>query len=81
MGHPGSAKRSLGGRRSRADPCLMSITHDPRPASRYQAVTSSTFREAIGARESGADPQPIAAPGARVLRRVRTQLVRLALPL
>jgi hypothetical protein len=58
----------------------MSLTHDPRPASRYQAVTPSAFREALGAREPGSGPQRVALPPARVLRRVRAQLVHLALP-
>ncbi len=58
----------------------MNPTHDPRPAARYQAVTSSTLDRAPDAREPATGALPVAASGARVLRRVRTQVIRLALP-
>ena len=61
---------------------LVSMTHihDPRPASRYQAVTQSAFRHAIGFHGPRVAALPVVASKARVLRRVRTQLVHLALP-
>ncbi len=58
----------------------MTLIHDPRPASRYQAVTQSVFRQAIGTQGPRVSALPVAASKARVLRRVRTQLVHLALP-
>jgi hypothetical protein len=57
----------------------MNRMHDSRPASRYEAVTPTTFRQALDAREPAVAAQPVVASGARLLRRVRTQLVYLAL--
>lgn len=57
----------------------MNRMHDSRPASRYQAVTPTTFQQALVAREPGIAAQPVVASGARVLNRVRAQLVHLAL--
>jgi hypothetical protein len=57
----------------------MSPTHDPRPASRYQAVTPTTFRDHMGTREAGADAPRVPSPGSRVLRLVPAQVVRIVL--
>ena len=76
--HPGFAERLIGFGRPDADACRMTLFHDPRPASRYQAVTQSAFRAAMGTREPRVGAPPVIAPRTRVLRHVRTQLVHLA---
>jgi hypothetical protein len=78
--HPGVAERLIGFGRPDADACRMTFLHDPRPASRYQAVTQSVFRAAMRSQEPRVGAQPVAAPRTRVLRHVRTQLVHLAFP-
>jgi hypothetical protein len=57
----------------------MSPYLDPRPAARYQAVTPTSFRQAMGARGAGAGEVRVAPSGSRVLRHVRTQVLRLAI--
>jgi hypothetical protein len=57
----------------------MTFFHDPRPASRYQAVTESAFRQTMGTREPRVGAQPVVAPRTRVLHHVRTQRMRLPL--
>jgi len=56
----------------------MSPYADPRPAARYQAVTPTSFRQALGAREAGVGEVRVVPTGSRVLRQVRTQVLRLA---
>ena len=57
----------------------MGPTHDPRPASRYQAVSPSMFRDRLVSRERTADAPCVASTGARLLRVVPAQVVRIAL--
>jgi hypothetical protein len=56
----------------------MSPAHDPRPASRYQAVTPSGFRDLIGSFDLTADPRHAPVRSGRVLRRIPARLLRLA---
>jgi hypothetical protein len=60
-----------------ADPCPMTVNHDPRPASRYQAVTPSAYREVTSSPERVAATVRMAASGARVLRTVPAQAFRI----
>jgi hypothetical protein len=57
----------------------MSPALDPRPASRYQAVTLSEYRHRLDARGTVAEAPVPTAPRARVLRHVAVQLVRLTI--
>jgi hypothetical protein len=52
---------------------------DPRPASRYQAVTQSVLRQTMGTGEPRVGAQPVVAPRTRVLHHVRMQRMRLPL--
>jgi hypothetical protein len=55
----------------------MTVNHDPRPASRYQAVTPSAYREATTSIERPAAAMRIPGAGSRVLRSVPAQVVRI----
>jgi hypothetical protein len=56
----------------------MSPALDPRPASRYQAVTLSEYRDRLEVRGTAA-PATAATPRARMLRHVAVQVFRLTL--
>ncbi len=61
------------------DPSFMSPALDPRPASRYQAVTLSEYRDRLEVRGTAAPVSTPGAPRARILRQVATQVFRLAI--
>lgn len=60
-----------------ADACAMTVNHDARPASRYRAVTPSIYREATTITRRATDAPRATSPGARVLRTVPAQVVRI----
>jgi hypothetical protein len=59
------------------DDRVMNPSHDPRPASRYQAVTTTDFREATTGSGPFAGAIRASATGERVLRQVASRVVRL----
>jgi len=57
----------------------MTVNHDPRPASRYQAVTPGAYREATALVDRTAALPRAFTPAGRVLRSVPAQVVRIEL--